>query len=106
MAEKMGLDREGQKVPLCSAAVVQKVAVLAEILGDPLGQNGVHFRERLGSPPPFGGPPGADLAENFKKRPLSGLVAYQYKGVHFRATLILVGFISETFRETTEYSRR
>ena len=39
----------------------------------------------------------------FKKRPLSRPSRSPKKGVHFRATLFMVGFIFETLRLTTDF---
>ena len=90
-------------MPLCSTTVVQRVAVLAEILGDPLGQKGVHFRSNFGRAPPFLRNPRSRSGQKFQKTATSGLVAYQKKGVHFRSTLFVVGFIFETLRSITEF---
>ena len=56
--------------------------------GRTLGQNGVHFKKRWVTPPPFSGRGGRSTKK---------------KGVHFRETLFVVGFIFGTFRETTEF---
>ena len=42
---------------LCSTTVVQRVSVLAEILGDPPGLNWIQIRETFGGPPPLSGHP-------------------------------------------------
>ena len=89
-------------MPLCSTTVVQKVAVLAEILGTPLGWKGFILGCILDAPPPLLRTPPSRSGQKFQKTATFRTSRLPKKGFIHRLTLFVGGFICEALRLTTE----